>query len=407
MRFIKTDDLKPGMRLAKPIYNRNGVLLYERNSQLTMPGISSVKNFGLIGIYILEPAEPVPPLSQEDLEFEQLQTVYMFQLRECADLILKRKKMAPLHPLLQDILKHYGSLRHRVNFNQNLRSSEDFMYKHAISTAILTAMVTSQLGYTVQKQMTMVAGALLYDFGYRYVPKPVLEKGMDLEAGDQDIIQQSLERGLEYMSMYRNDYDFFPRALALMQAYVYADHPDRLTATPDDDLRFMVQVLRVADQFDQMTAMNIGHDPVSEIMAMQHLMEHPDRYHPNIVKALAECIHIVPRAASVDLSTGDKGIVLVENPKDFMRPVILRLTDNKIYDLSRAKDYREVQIVDIMKTMDNRIAVDEETLKQFIPDEELKRLTKEFQIAFREAGKSDEKRTVDSEFNFYSSNTLL
>ncbi len=407
MRFIKTDDLKPGMRLAKPIYNRNGVLLYERNSQLTVPGISSVKNFGLIGIYILEPAEPVPPLSQEDLEFEQLQTVYMFQLRECADLILKRKKMAPLHPLLQDILKHYGSLRHRVNFNQNLRSSEDFMYKHAISTAILTAMVTSQLGYTIQKQMTMVAGALLYDFGYRYVPKPVLEKGMDLEAGDQDIIQQSLERGLEYMSMYRNDYDFFPRALALMQAYVYADHPDRLSATPDDDLRFMVQVLRVADQFDQMTAMNIGHDPVSEIMAMQHLMKHPDRYHPNIVSALAECIHIVPRAASVDLSTGDKGIVLVENPKDFMRPVILRLTDNKIYDLSRASDYREVQIVDIMKTMDNRIAVDEDTLKQFIPDEELKRLTKEFQTAFREAGKAEEKRTVDSEFNFYSTNTLL
>lgn len=407
MRFIKTDDLKPGMRLAKPIYNRNGVLLYERNSQLTMPGISSVKNFGLIGIYILEPAEPVPPLSQEDLEFEQLQTVYMFQLRECADLILKRKKMVPLHPLLQDILKHYGSLRHRVNFNQNLRSSEDFMYKHAISTAILTAMVTSQLGYTIQKQMTMTAAALLYDFGYRYVPKPILEKGMDLEAGDQDIIQQSLERGLEYMSMYRNDYDFFPRALALMQAYVYADHPDRLSATPDDDLRFMVQVLRVADQFDQMTAMNIGHDPVSEIMAMQHLMEHPDRYHPNIVTALAECIHIVPRAASVDLSTGDKGIVLVENPKDFMRPVILRLTDNKIYDLSRAKDYREVQIVDIMKTMDNRIAVDEDTLKQFIPDEELKRLAREFQIAFRDTCKAEEKRTVDPEFNFYSTNTLL
>ena len=90
-----------------------------------------------------------------------------------------------------------------------------------------------------------------------------------------------------------------------------------------------------------------------------------------------------------------------------MRPVILRLTDNKIYDLSRASDYREVQIVDIMKTMDNRIAVDEDTLKQFIPDEELKRLTKEFQTAFREAGKSEEKRTVDPEFNFYSTNTLL
>lgn len=56
-----------------------------------------------------------------------------------------------------------------------------------------------------------------------------------------------------------------------------------------------------------------------------------------LVTALAECIHIVPKAASVDLSTGDKGIVLIENTRDFMRPVVLRLSDNQIYDLSDKK----------------------------------------------------------------------
>ena len=35
MKFVKSDDLKLGMRLAKPIYNRDGVMLYERNSKLT------------------------------------------------------------------------------------------------------------------------------------------------------------------------------------------------------------------------------------------------------------------------------------------------------------------------------------------------------------------------------------
>ena len=69
MKFVRTEDLKAGMRLAKPIYNKKGVLLYERNSALTAPGIASAKNFGLIGVYILEPAEPLPPLSREDLEF--------------------------------------------------------------------------------------------------------------------------------------------------------------------------------------------------------------------------------------------------------------------------------------------------------------------------------------------------
>lgn len=70
MIFVKADDLKLGMRLAKPIYNRDGVMLYERNSKLTRQGIVSIQNFGLIGVYILEPAEPVPPMSKDDIEFE-------------------------------------------------------------------------------------------------------------------------------------------------------------------------------------------------------------------------------------------------------------------------------------------------------------------------------------------------
>ena len=83
MKFVRAENLTIGMRLAKPIYNKNGVLLYERNTQLTFPGIKSIQNFGLIGIYILEPAEPLPPLTKEDLEFEHSQTIYMFQLRDC------------------------------------------------------------------------------------------------------------------------------------------------------------------------------------------------------------------------------------------------------------------------------------------------------------------------------------
>ena len=93
MLFIPAGEIQTGMRLAKPIYNKNGVLLYERNSPLTTQSINSIQNFGLIGIYILEPAEPLPPLTKEDLEFEQNQTVYMFHLKECFNAIQKNKSI--------------------------------------------------------------------------------------------------------------------------------------------------------------------------------------------------------------------------------------------------------------------------------------------------------------------------
>lgn len=379
MKFVRTEDLKAGMRLAKPIYNKKGVLLYERNSALTAPGIASAKNFGLIGVYILEPAEPLPPLSREDLEFEQLQTVYIFRLREVLNCITERRKLEKYPVFLEDILSHYGSLKHHVNFNQNLRSSDDFMYKHAISTAILVTMMGAHLRLPKEKLRILTTAALLYDNGYRNVPRNILEKGMnDLSSSDQDVIQLSLEKGLVPLSMYRNDFDFFPRALALMQTYVYEDHLEKLATAPDQELQEMASILRIADWFDRMTAMNSGHEPMSEIAAMQYFKKYPKKFLPVLVTALAECIHIIPKAASVDLSTGDKGIVLIENTRDFMRPVVLRLSDNQIYDLSDKNVYQEMQVTDIMKTMDNRVAMDEETLKQFVPDEKLRQLTQEF-----------------------------
>lgn len=377
MKFVKSEDLKVGMRLAKPIYNKNGVLLYDRDTVLTAPGIKSVRNFGLIGIYILEPAEPLPPLSDEDIKFEQLQTIFMFRLRDNLDLIWARKKMDGLPMFVEEILRHYGSLNHRVNFNQNLRSSEDFMYKHAISTAILVAMITSSMAYSHNKQLSMVTAALFFDIGYRYVPKAIIEQGNQLSAGDREVIQQSLERGLNFLSMYQNDFDFMPQAVNLCTAYVYSTNPQKALSV-DSDMATMMMILKIADTFDRMTAMNLGHEPESEISAMRYLYSNGREFHPDIVNKLSECIHIVPQAASVDLSTGDKGIVLVENPSDFMHPIILRLSDNQIYDLRNPIASSEIQVVDIMKTMDNRIVVDEETRKQFVPDERLIELTEEF-----------------------------
>lgn len=375
MQFIKSEDLRAGMRLAKPIYNKTGVLLYDRNSKLTATAINSITNFGIFGIYILEPAEPIPPLSEEDLKFEQLQTIYMFKLRDILNLIYKRQPLEDsLDDLIDDILNHYGALNHRVNFNQNLRSAEDFIFKHAISTSILVAMMTSRFPMSYTKKKALLAAALLYDIGYRYVPKTIIEKGTNLSEEDEKVIQESLERGLNYLTMYQHDFEYMSQAVALAAAFVYSNNPARKVA-PSDDIQRMLLILAISDRFDQMTAMNLGHEPESEIAAMRKLVKQSDIFPATYVKALSECIHIVPHAASVDLSTGDKGIVLIENPEDYMHPVILRLSNNMIYDLSNPTIALHVQILDIMKTMDNRILVDEKTIKQFVPDERLKELT--------------------------------
>lgn len=378
MQFIRSEELRPGLRIAKPIYNKDGVLLYERNSRLTPPAIKSIRNFDLIGIYILEPAEPVPPFTKEDLEFEQAQTVYLFKLRDIFEKIYKRQPLDKLEPLVEDIVKRYGSLSHRVNFNQNLRSAHDFMYKHATSTAILVAMIAQHIDISEEDYNSLITAALLYGFGYRFLAKKVIDKAEEFTEYDYKSTQSALEKGLSYLTMSTDPISFLPKAIRVMEYYILSSNPDRKIEHPAEDILLLAEVLKVAIEFDMLTGMMMGHKPQSEIMAMKHLKEHNTEYNETIVDILAQCIHIIPRGASVDLSTKDKAIVLVENPENYMEPVILRLFDNQIYDLSDPNVNHRFQIVDIMKTMDNRVEIDENTIKQFKADKRIIEITNRF-----------------------------
>ncbi len=368
MQFVKTNDLKPGMRLAKPIYNRMGVLLYERDTKLTFQGINSIENFGLIGIFILEPAEPLPPLSREDLEFEQFQTIYMFKLKDNMDKLQHNLAPETLLSLVGDIQTHYGVLDHKLNFTQTLRSSADFVYKHSISVAILTAMIANQMGLPEEDANAVVTAALLYDFGYLYVPQSVLDKGDDLTESDLGFIQMNLERGYETIRPRYEECDLPKTSLEIIQQIIFQNSRTLKIKEPADNIRLLRDILKVADRFDRLTAMNINNPPVSEIAAMSFLRQHSDVYNPLVVNALAECIHILPTGACVDLSDGEKALVLQENAADFTHPMVLKFSNNVIYDLSDPIISKSLRIVDIMKTMDNRIAIDEETLKHFVAD---------------------------------------
>ena len=378
MKFVRAEDLTIGMRLAKPIYNKNGVLLYERNTQLTFPGIKSIQNFGLIGIYILEPAEPLPPLTKEDLEFEQSQTIYMFQLRDCFSQMLKRKKISELPSFVADILKRFGTLDHRVNFNQNLRSSDDVIYKHSISTAILAAMISHSMNLSYENQKALVAASLLFNLGLSFAPKNLLSNMKSLSDDEEELLQQSLEKGMIYFELYKDTFDFMPKAFQLLEYYILPYQKHSTEAERNMEIHRMADILRVADHFDSYTAMGIDQEPVSEIMGMKHLTDHPEIYNTEVTVALARCIHIIPTGASVDLSTKDKGIVLAENPMDFMHPLVLRLSNNQIYDLSDPVIAKHIHIVDIMKTMDNRVSIDEHTLEQFVADERIMKTAARF-----------------------------
>ena len=215
--------------------------------------------------------------------------------------------------------------------------------------------------------------------GYLFVPRYILDKKDDLTDEDLRMIQECRRKGFQLLYPETNKYLLHAEVLNTIQqthTILAAVSPDSLQGK---SFSRNALVLTVADKFDQLTAMNLHHAPVSEIAAIRYLRKTPQLYNPQAVSALANCIQILPSGCSIDLTNGEKAIVLVENPDNFMAPLILTIRDNRTYDLSNPEVAKKIQIADIMKTMDNRIMVDEDTLKQFSSDSKLSDTLKRYQ----------------------------
>lgn len=382
MQFIEISKLKPGMRLAKPIYNKIGVMLYDRDTKLTVKGINSIAKFNLIGLYILEPAEPLPPLSQDDLDFEQFQTVSVFQIRDIMMQILTNQEVQDIGVLAQNILRKYGGVDHKINFTQSIRSTSDYVYKQSVNTGILAAMISNQLGFSYNEQFKCITAALLYNIGYLYLDQQqILNKHKQFTQYELDMLRQSKKKGLDKLSEERFADLFPPGALEIIQQMVLTSGDNSDSGTVNARLLPGTKILRVADTYDRMTAMNMEESPVSEVSAIRHLKRHAEKYEPAAVNALIQAIKLLPAGCSVDLSNGEKALVVEENPLNFQAPIVLLFSNNKILDLSNPEVSKDIQILDTMKTMDNRIHIDEETLKQFQSDENLNRTLEKFKKA--------------------------
>ena len=363
MLFVKTEDLKPGMRLAKPIYNKNGIMLYERNSKITSQGIISVENFGLIGIYVLEPAEPVPPMSEDDIEFERFQAMSIFMIREILDAYSNEEKDDNMYQFINQLLKKYGSLHHKINFIQNLRSNDDYVYKHSLNTAILCALISNKLGLDFKSQLDLVAAALLHDIGGLSIPAQLRKKKTEELMADE-----GRKIVLSYQSSWqalKNNSDLSPDIRRLLTVLIPILHPDMPGASNKVPKILSVEILKVAYYFDNMTAMKFGDEPLSEIAAVRYLIDHTDEFDKKVVDALLNSVNILSPGVCVEFTNGDKGLVVTANESNVLEPFVLSFKDNRLYNLGDSAVARSMQIKDIMKTMDNRHVVDSNLLQQY------------------------------------------
>lgn len=389
MKFYKPEELRAGMRLAKQIYNKQGVLLYERGLVLTDQIIASVQKFNLLGVMILEPAEPLPPTSAEEQEFEQLQTAYMFRLRDSMIAISKGHAPMDLPALVSDIIRRFGSLDHSVIFSQTIRSAEDYNYKHAVCTSILCAMIAHRLNLPATAMSDLITAALLADFGYLYVPREIMAKHEDeLTDVERLSVEQYRAKALQLLRPEENPFELSENTFTTLREFLKVsrkEDPKLTTAS----FHLNTKILMVADKYDRMTAMSLNYQPKTSVFALRHLQKQDMLYDTSVVSALASSISFLPVGQCVELSSHRCGMILAQTPGDQFHPQVLDLATNVIYDLNSPKLRGVIEVKDLMATMDQRYKFDAQSLAHFKPDVPLQTTTRRIRLRLEKSRKRE------------------
>ena len=361
MKFVKREDIKDGMRLAKPIYNKKGVLLYERDSKLTTQSIESVRNFGLIGVYVLEPAEPLPPMTEDDIEIEKFQIISEFALMDELMNINKTGKSPRIRYLAESYITQFSRYSHPINFVQNLRGAEDYVFKHSSNVAILCTLICSRLGLRYEEKTDTILAALVHDVGKLNIPSDIIKK----EELDEEDIAQMKACELNGQNIIDKAFTATPAIRRTMiQAY---RHLEAFETGSEKDSAKMVKsakILVVANMFDDLTAMSAHKEPMSYISALKFLMSNPEWFEPEIVKGLIKSVSFLGEGTSVELSNGEKALVLADNPDNLLKPMVLVFSTNTIIDLARSTIYQGLEVVDTMKTLDERYVMDADSIRK-------------------------------------------
>ena len=361
MRFAKREDLKEGMRLAKPIYNKRGVLLYDRNSQLTSKIINSVYNFGLIGVYVIGPDEPLPEMTDEDIDRERFCTVSEFSLMDELMCMQRMGKFIKLRYLADTYISEFRRIDHPIDFVQNIRGAEDYVFKHSSNVAIFSAIISSKLGLHNEDQMNSILAALVHDVGKLNIPMMLLRKPV-LSPEDIEKMKKYEFDGSELID--KCFYSAPAVKRAMVQSFKHLDAFENDREPEKGKLVLTSKILIVSDMFDRLTAMDLRKEPMSYIAALKYLKSYPTWFDPEVVKALASSLVFLSEGTLVELTNGGTAIVLKPDQDNIFNPLVLLTSNNKVVDLARNSEYRNVEVSDVAKTFDSRYVLSKDTINK-------------------------------------------
>lgn len=332
MRFIATNHLRPGYKLAADLTYGKGRVLLRKGKLLTASLIRKVSYLGYQGLYIedeLSEGLDITDVISSDLRMKasiELQNLF-YNVEHNISTNAKRQ-IRSVQSLARDIVDEILSNRQTMVNIIDLRNYDDYTYNHSLNVTVLSVVLAAELKLSRDTVYELAVGALVHDTGKMFIHKDILNKPGKLTPEEFAEIKRHSELGYKYLCD-NLDIPMCSKIAALQhhEQYNGQGYPNGLVG---DAIHLFGRIISVADVYDALSSDRPYRKAMLPSDAIEYIMSgYGTMFDPEIVKALTKKIAPYPIGTCVLLSSGETGIVVKNYESTILRPVVRLIANNK------------------------------------------------------------------------------
>ncbi len=234
--------------------------------------------------------------------------------------------VAAVQEAVNPLIDHVIHRKEAVVALVRMKKKDDYLYNHSISTAVIGAMIGQQIGLPLEDLQKLTLGCALIDVGKVKMPDELLNSTGPMTDSQTEAMRKHVAFSLALITRDQE----IDQAVQDIVAYHHErwDGSGYPKGAQANEIPLMARIAALADTYDAMTTKRPYAASRSSFDTVQELIDQKDIKFPGVlVEQFVQAIGLFPTGSVVELSTGEVGIVVAQNPTRRLKPKVVVVLD--------------------------------------------------------------------------------
>lgn len=232
-----------------------------------------------------------------------------------------------------------------------IKNFDEYTFNHSLNVGILSLALGQRIGLDKKSLARLGTSGILHDIGKVEIPKDLINKIQRLTDQEWETLKLHSNFGVREILKTRglDDTAMFAITVAYQHHWNF-DGTGYPLREKDEEPTLFSKIVRICDSYDAMTTART-YQPVPYLphFALRVIWSNQNRlFDPVLTKVFAQLLGIYPVGSSLELNTGEVGLVMRQNPSNIDLPILKIIVD---------RDHNKVdgRMIDLAMDVETRI----------------------------------------------------